>query len=296
MGQGALAKFCVDPVLPFDASSEPYEYVPPFGLKATQPIIDIGGVRGTRSHHAARSRKGAKSVGGDITLPVSALMLDKWLPRILGAAESTNAFAVAETLPEFQCMHDTVEKVFSYTGCKVSKATFKGSAGSPLILVTLSILALDRSTGDAGTFPVLTMPVEAPYLFNELVLTVDGDSREAEDFELTIDNMGSAMNINSFTASRINIRDRIVSLSFTNPFESDSADLLDPDLPGLAATLVWTPSGLNATTTITLPALQIPADDPTVQAKDQIPYKINAIARRTAGAAEIAITHNSAVA
>lgn len=295
MGQGALAKLAVDPVLPFDTSSEPYEYVPPFGLKGSQQIIDINGVRGTRSHQSERARFGAKSVGGDITLPVAASMLDKWLPRILGANASGTTFAVAETLPEFQVMHDTVEKVFTYTGCKVGKAVFKASAQSPLVLVTLTIIGKDRSKGNAGTFPNLTMPVDMPYLFNELVLTVGGTSRPCEDFELIIDNMGEARNVNSFTADLIKIKDRVVTLSFTNPFESADVDLLDVAIGGMSATLVWEPSGSNASTTITLPAVQIPVDDPTVQGKDQISNKITAVCRRTSSSAEIVITHDSSV-
>lgn len=295
MGQGALAKFAVDPVLPFDTSSEPYEYIPPFGLKGSQPIIDIGGIRGTRSHQSERVRFGAKVVGGDVILPVAASMLDLWLPRILGAAKSGTDFLVAETLPEFQCMHDTVEKVFTYTGCKVGKAVFKGSAQSPLVTVTLSIIGKDRSPGNAGTFPSLTMPVDMPYLFNELVLTVDSVSRPVEDFELTIDNMGKARMVNSFTADSIMITDRIVTLSFTNPFESDMVDLLDVARGGMSGTLVWTPSGSNASTTITLPAIQIPVDDPVVSGKDQISNKITAICRRTSSSAEIVVDHDSSV-
>lgn len=293
MGQGSQSQFCVDDATPFDASSIPFEFIPPFGLKGSRDIVNTSGVRGTRSAHSLRSRLAGKTVAGDIVLPVSALMLDWWFPKILGANASGTSFAVAETIPEFVAMIDAASKVFSYTGCKVSKAVFRGSAQSPLITCTLSIIGKDYSIGNSGTFPALAMPVDLPYLFNELVLTVDGTSRECEDFELTIDNVGEARRGNDFAATAVKIKDRIVTLAFTNPFESTDVDLLSVAIGGMAASLVWTPSGGDCSTTITLPCLQIPVDLPTIQGKDQITNRITAVARRTDAAAEISVTHDS---
>lgn len=296
--QGAQAKLCMEPGASphtFDTSSEPYEFVSE-SLKATKSIIDTNGIRGTRSHHGSRTREDVYTVAGDIVLHPSPADLDLLLPRILGASESSDTFALAETLPVFGVQIDRVAKVFSYADCVVGKATFRGKAGpGSFVELVLSIVGKSRSIGAAGSFPELTLGVaanNAPYVFSDGVLTLLSSARKMMDFELVIDNLPDVRFSNSLTATSITPKDRIITLATTNPFTSDETDLLDQAVAGAAGSLVFTNG--NMSTTFTFGLLQVPSDDPTIPGKSEITQKLTMTARMTSTTRELVVTHDSA--
>lgn len=288
--QGTLAQLAMDAELPFDASSEAYEFVPPETLKKTGTHLETEGIRGTRSHDSRRVVEGTIEVAGSITLHPTPAMLDRLLPRILGAAENDDVFDLAETLPEFQVMFDRVAKVYTYTGCKIDKATFKGSSGT-LIELTLDIIGKAEIEGDAGTFPALTMPADAPYVFHQGALTLQSAARSFFDFELTIDNALAARFANSQTATDIAAQDRIVTFKCTTPFTAAEAGLYNQAVAGAAASMVFTNG--SQSTTFDFAALQFPPQTPTVPGKSEIPLILEGTARRTAAAAELTVTNVS---
>src|SRR5580765_294215 len=69
------------------AYTEPHEFVGE-RLAKIQTIVDTGGIRGTRSHPAERTRDGTYSVRGTIHYHCSKNLLDLLLPRILGSGSS----------------------------------------------------------------------------------------------------------------------------------------------------------------------------------------------------------------
>src|SRR5262249_19995640 len=91
-------------------------------LQKRLTILATAGIRGTRSHPAERPRDGTYSVGGALRFHATPALLDLLLPRILGAAESSDLFALAETLPEFDVLVDRVAKRFVYGACKAQRA------------------------------------------------------------------------------------------------------------------------------------------------------------------------------
>ena len=113
--------------------TEAYEFLTE-SLRKQLTIVDTAGLRGTRSHPAERTRDGTYAVGGGLQFHATPAMLDLLLPRILGANEATDVFALAETLPEFDVLIDRVAKRFVYAGCQVNRATFRAAAGGPLEL------------------------------------------------------------------------------------------------------------------------------------------------------------------
>jgi hypothetical protein len=292
--QGAQARLCMEPgAAPhtFDASSEPYEFVSE-SVQKKGKILDTAGIRGTRSHHVARTRPGTYEVGGSITLHPSPADLDLLLPRILGAAESADTFNLAETLPAFGILIDRVAETFEYTDCKVGKATFKGSAGG-LVELTLEILGAAEITGTA--FPSLTLATSAaaaPYVFSDGVLTLLSAARKLMDFELVIDNGLNARFTNSQSATSITPQDRTITLKTTNPFTADEADLYDQANEGAAGTLVLTNGAMS--TTFTFAALQVPAMSPVVGGKQEIPLVLEMTARMSGSTRELVVTHDSA--
>src|SRR5688572_9315496 len=101
--QGSLSALYVEPgasTHTFDSSSERYEFLYET-LQKRPRIVGGNGIRGTRAQSVERTRLGAYPVGGRIAMNVSPADLDLWLPRILGATESSDTFATAESLPSF---------------------------------------------------------------------------------------------------------------------------------------------------------------------------------------------------
>ncbi|MEQ8788876.1 MAG: phage tail tube protein [Pirellulaceae bacterium] len=291
--QGVQARLCMEPgAAPhtFDASSEPYEFLAE-SLRKRTALLDTSGIRGTRSHHAARTRVGAHAVSGSISLHPSPGDLDHLLPRILGADEASDVFVLAETLPSFGVLIDRVAETFQYTDCRVSKATFRGSAGG-LVLLVLDIVGVAEVTG--VSFPSLlldTTAQAAPYTFSDGVLTLQSAQRQMMDFELVIDNGLQARFTNSQTATSIVPQDRIVTLKTTNPFTSDEVDLYGQPAVGAAGSLMLTNGQMS--TTFAFAALQSPDTSPVVPGKQEIPLVLEMTARMTGTTRELIVTNDS---
>lgn len=302
--QGAQAKLCIEPGTgphTFDTSSEPY-FFESENLVGKAPIIPQTGISGSRSHHSIRTRFGLRTVAGTITMFPSPNDLNLLLPRILGANESSDTFALAETLPAFGVMIDRVTKVFSYSDCYVNKATFSGTAGGKIQLV-LDILGTDWSVGNAGTFPALTLAVAAadqPYtMSSDAVFTLAGSARTTKSFELVIDNMLEARFSNSVAATSITPKDRVITLKTVHPYTSGESDLLQQALYGATGTLVLTPIGggmSGVSTTFTFAVLQVDDETPIVPGKQAIDLTLNMTARMTSTTKELVVTHDPVAA
>ena len=192
-------------------------------LRKDLTILDTAGIRGTRSHPKERTRDGTYTVSGSIVTHATPTMLDNWLPRILGAAEAADTFALAETLTEFDILIDRVARRFQYVFCKVSRATFRSTAGG-LLELTLDIIA-KTETVSATAFPTITAPTDAPYVHHDCVLTTQAATHIITEVEIVIDNMVEARFSNSQTATDITPRDRLVTVNFTTPYTSTEVGL-----------------------------------------------------------------------
>ncbi len=297
---GHQARFAFDAAAPFDASSVPLELISET-LSKKSTIIDTNGLRGTRSHHSIRTRAGNDDVSGTIVWNPAPSDLDDWLPRILGGAESTDTFPLAETLPEFVCLFDRVANVYLYSGCKVSKATFSGSPGG-LVQLSLDVIAKSETNGQtyAGSIPALTVAAnDVPYMFSDSVITLVGGTREVIGWEIVIDNAAEARFTNSVNATDILLMDRIVTLGVNLGFYDGTTgggtdgheDLLEQALLGTTATIVITNAAMA--TTFTFGVLQSPSKTPTVTGKGEIPIDLEMTARMTGTTAEVVVTHDS---
>jgi len=281
----------------FDANSECYEFLSE-SMKKTGVILDTSGIRGTRSHHSNNTRTGPYEVGGSITIVPHPAGLDLILPRIMGAAESTDTFALADGLnlagsQYFGLMVDRVAKVFTYAGCLIDKAIFRGQAGG-FVELQLDIIGQSESVGNAGSFPAITPSVAAnaaPYVFTDGVCTLVSSARVITEFEVTIDNQLRRRMSNSLTATSIDASDRIVTCKFKTPYTSSETDLYGQALAGSAATLVLTNG--NMSTTMTFATIQFPDNSPTITGKDEIPLELEGIARMSSTTKELVVTHDS---
>lgn len=291
---GAASRLYIEPgaaAHTFDSSSETYELIrESLGKRGT--ILDTNGIRGTRSHHEMKTRFGTYEVGGALVLNPDPAMLDLWLPRILGANESTDVFALAETLQPFGVLIDRVGGLFEYTDCYVNRATFRGQQGQ-LVELELDIWGVSEVTGtSAPSVSISIASNSVPYVFQDGALTLQSASRTFMDFELVIDNMLERRFANSIVATSIHPIDRMVTLRTTNPFtSSEMSALYAQTLLGAAGSLVLTNGGMS--TTFTFAKLQVPAQSPSVQGKGEIPLRLEMVARMTSTTREIVVTHDS---
>lgn len=259
-------------------------------LQKQATILDTAGIAGTRSHRSERTAAGTYTVGGTLNFKATPAMLDLLLPRILGAAESTDTFALAETLPEFDVLIDRIVQRHVYAGCKVNRATFRGTAGG---LVELSIDVLGKTeTLSATAFPSISAPTDPPYAFQSGVLTLVSSARTVVSWECVIDNKLVARFSNSVSATDIMPTDREITLRCRTPYTADEDDLYAQVLLGTAGTLVLTNSGYS--TTFTFGKLQVPDRSPLVTGKSEIFLDLEMVARMTSTTRELVVTHDSA--
>lgn len=269
--------------------TEAHEFVSE-GLRKSLTILDTSGIRGTRSHPKERTRDGTYTVGGQIRMHATPAMLDLLLPRILGANESTDVFALAETLPEFDVLIDRVAKRFVYGSCKVSRATFRCQAGG-LLELDLDIVG-KTETVSATAFPTITAPTDAPYVFADAVCTLLSSARIVTQWELTIDNAIDARFSNSQTATSLNTTDRIVTCNLTVPYTSVEVDLYGINTgSAAAATFVFTNGGYS--TSFAIANLQIPDNSPTVESRGEILLQLSGVAKKSSTTNELIVTHDS---
>jgi hypothetical protein len=269
--------------------TEAHEFVSE-GLRKSLTILDTSGIRGTRSHPKERTRDGTYTIGGPIRMHATPAMLDLLLPRILGANESTDVFALAETLPEFDVLIDRVVRRFQYGACKVSRATFRCQAGG-LLELDLDIVG-KTETVSATAFPTITAPTDAPYVFADAVCTLSGSARIVTQWELTIDNAIDARFSNSQTATSLNATDRIVTCNLTVPYTTDEVALYGINTgSAAAATFVFTNGGYS--TTFAIANLQIPDNSPTVESRGEILLQLSGTAKKSSTTNELIVTHDS---
>lgn len=289
--EGSQAALAMDAALPFDTSSEAFEFQSE-SLRKTTEHLDASGIRGTRSHFSGRVRQNVDRISGSIVMQPVPEELDNLLPRILGASESSSDnFKLAETIPTFHVMIDRIAKVFTYSTVVVSRAIFTASQGQAMQL-TLELEAGTETVSAAGGFPSITPSETAPYIFSDGVMTIGGTGYDIFEFTLTVDNVVDTERfMNSTTRANIPAQDRIVTLSARFPYTSDETALYDQEVGGLAANLTLTNGGYS--TKFIFGRLQSPAESPLVTGKTEVFLEINATARKSGAQDELEIVHDS---
>jgi hypothetical protein len=287
--QGAATKLCMDPTA-VDTMSEPYEFIS-CTLRKTTEIVETGGIRGTRSHSKEVSREGISRIAGSIVLTPSPADLDLLLPRILGTAESSDSFVLAETLPSFHVGVDYSVDAFEYQDCFVNRAIFRGSSGG---FLQLELDIIGTAQADLS-YPSLTLGVAAnnePYRFSEGVLTLVSSARPIRSFELIIDNVLDAQFHNTLTAPVITPHDRIITLNCTTPYTSDEVALFTQTLAGTTATLAFTNAAMS--TTFTFGVLEpFPLQGPTIPGKSEVVLEQTYRAMQSTTTKELVVTSDS---
>jgi hypothetical protein len=300
--QGALSRFYVEPdVAPhtFDSSSESYEFLYET-VQARKRIIGGQGILGTRQERQESTRFGSYTVAGRIGMHVNPLMLDLWLPRILGATESSDTFALAESLPSFGLLFNRVTQTFEYTDCVVSKAMFRAQASpsdgdAELVELVLEIMGKTEATGtSAPSVDIATTATSTqPYVLSDGVFTFNSAAREVKQFVILIDNHVQPRFVNSLTATALCPHGRTIAVQARMPYDSGTSNLYAQARAGAAGTVAFTNSTVS--TTFTFGTLQTNDESPIVRGKTEIEYIFNAIARKTGSTASLSVSSDSTV-
>jgi hypothetical protein len=161
-------------------------------LALDEHFVDTNGLRGTRARSIERIRAGNRYVHGQLHMQPTAVELAGLLPWILYGAPSgsgTVTYPLADAMPTARYIAvDLGESVNTYNGCQVDRCTIRGSQGQPMDFM-IDVVGIDETVGANGTFPALSLDTTTgPFMFTDLVLSVNSTTYIAKDFELIIDN------------------------------------------------------------------------------------------------------------
>lgn len=294
LGQFAVDDSVATAITDFDANSKQYEFISE-SVRMVQAHVDSIGVRGTRSRVKDHVRIGQEMVGGSVSMMMTPVELDAWLPRILGTAESADSFVVAETVPDFSMLFERGASRCWYPGCKLARAVFTGGPGQ-LIGCTLDILGKTETIDTSTVWPVSIPAIDTgqPYVFSDLTFALGADT-SADDclgFTLTIDNALERRFPNSVTATEIFATDRIVTLDMVLPYTADEKDLVDQAVAGGTGTMTWTNGGQS--TLFTFANLKAPNETPITPGRaGERTCTLRMMAYMSSSTRELVVTHDS---
>jgi hypothetical protein len=263
------------------------------GKQAT--LINHQGMRGSRSHVQNVVAAGPYTVGGLTLMDAKPDDLDLLLPAILGAAEASDVFALAETLPVRTITVDKVAKVATYAGMKVNRATFR--AARETLELEIDWQGKTETIADAGTFPSIAASLsnQQPYVYHQGVLTVDGAAIALKNVEVTIDNalLLDGYN-NSQSRSHLPEGDRIITLTCDAPYTSDETAFYDFALAGAAGTLVYTHPTNGLSLTFSFANLKVPTQVVAIASRTgEIPLRLPFQAFMSGSTRELIVTNDN---
>jgi hypothetical protein len=257
--------------------------------------IEAMGLLGSRTRHTDRIRAGLIRAEGDIVFEPTMRMWDYFLPKILGAAESTDTFDVAATLSAFDMLHDpfgTGSNAVKFGELYVNRASLKFAPG--LLRLTLSVIGKTATAGQSFTSGSLnaTADLDTPLMFYDtasgITLRNGSGTVEIDEGELIVDNQLAVKFRNSQTATSITPQQRLVTLATTLPLTATNWTTYGNVTTAADASIVITAGAVSST--ITLFNLQHPEDGWNVAGKDEVPLILQSTARGDATDPDIRVT------
>jgi hypothetical protein len=239
-------------------------------LGMREALLQRTGIRGTRAHFDTDARKGPQRIGGTINLEPSYAELIALGALAIGAGGNA-----AESVSEFTVVVDRKARIDTYAGCKVARMTVAGQQGG-IVSCSLDIVGRTETTNSGS----VSVPASAiPFIMSDLTLTLASSGREAQNFQLVIDNMIDADRfLNALTLSKVVELDRAVSLTTAVPWNDANIDLYNQAVAGAAGTLALN-NGTNLAT-FSFGRLQLPAESVEIPGKQELMLTLNMIATK----------------
>lgn len=240
-----------------------------FTLKTTSTYAKDNGNNGTLWSRDEDYVKDRTAVGGNVAfIPRPSDM--RWaLPLILGTAFATNTIKAGPQCPFFRVGHldSVIDIVYNYVSCATSKATFSSSdAAGGLLNLSWDIETGTSNQAASGTWPVMTLATQQPFVHAMSVLTVNSVARRIKDVQVVIDNqLMTDQWFNSYARGDFPSDGQMIQLIHTTPHDL-AADLTLANLTGsTTASLVFTNGALSLT--FTFPCLRFLPSEPEVGAR-----------------------------
>lgn len=277
----------------FSGSSTRFDIVSS-SVKKQGEQLDSTSALGVRTRRDDRRRDGLVRVGGQIVLDPSFRIWDFFLPFILGAAEATDTFNVADSLTGFDMLHDpfgTGSNATKFGELYVNRASLRFGPG--LLKLTLDVIGKTATAGQAYAGAALGSGIE----YNPLVFydTASGFSIQSgviaiEEGELVIDNVLDVKFRNSQTAVSIRATDQIISLVTNIPLTPTTWTTYFGDKSSVDATI--TLARANMSSVITLFNLSNPDEGPGMPGKGEVPLILRSVARSDSSDPSIRVTND----
>lgn len=262
---------------------------------------------GSREEVSERARFSPYFYGGWVVFPLSPGFADFFFPWVLGEDESTNTFALAETLQTFGMLVDKVTGVHEFYNGNVNQVVIEGSTGQGngpnfLTCAVQCIFKNYKPPASAESFPSVTLGTTAE--FAPLVtedsdnsgtsrLVIGGSARPYKKFRLSINNHIQPRYVNSLEPATLCPTRRTINLSAVLPYDSDNSGLYDAAVAGSSGTLTF----VNGTTSIefAFAALQADVLTPIVPGKTEIDMQLNMAARKASSTSSLIVTIDETV-
>ncbi len=267
-------------------------------LVCDEEFRDTNGLRGTRSRSQERVRGGLRRIHGPISFIPTTNELALLLPWILGGTPSGSPLVTYPLADALSSRYVTVDrssistfgKVFTYTGCVVSKATFHASQGEPLS-VDLDLVGIDETPANAGTFPVLSLDIATqPMMFYDLALVVNSVTYQCHDFQLVVDNtVETERFFNSQTLTANYAKDRHITLHHELPY-GDATAAYNLGVAGVAATATFTEPNATSVLTFTMSNVKYPRHSPRHNGREEIMLPMEGTAYKNSTTLELVTT------
>ncbi len=265
----------------FDSSSQRFEVVSSsIGKKGE--VLDGMGLLGSRTRREDRTRAGLIRVDGSLVLEPSIRMFDFFTPFVLGAAESTDTFNVADSLTGFDMLHDpfnTGANATKFSELYVNRYSLRFAAG--LLRATHDCIGKTATAGQTFASAALgsTAILDNPLTFYDSAsgFNIQSGAVAIEEGELIIDNVLDVKFRNAQTAQSIRASDRIVSLITNIPLTPTTWTTYFGDKAAVDATIVLTIG--TCSVTITLFNLKAPDEFPGAPGKGDVPLILRSAAR-----------------
>lgn len=251
------------------------------------------GMAGTRSRWGIRTRAGNRRVTGSLTLQPNAAEWAGLLPKILGADASGTSYALAEQLNSFTLVIDkdngTDGKVFTYNGCKCSRAVITAEQGR-IVTLEMGIEGWDEAVGNAGTFPAISLDVATgPFIMTDSTgaISVGGSALPHRRVVITIDNMlDTERFMNSQIRSALRARDRVITVELDGPYGNNSAAYPTAATlaAGVAVSITFTNTVHAVSLAITLPKVHFARRTPPLNGREEVMLPLIGEARASAAA------------
>jgi opacity protein-like surface antigen len=275
----------------FDASSVRFDLVSNT-IKKQGEVIDSQGVTGSRTRREDRSRAGLVRVGGTIAMDLSFRMWDFFLPYILGAAEATDTFDVADSLPGFDMLKDSFgsgAQAEKFGELYVNRASLRPNGS--LLRLSLDVVGKTYTGGQTFAGAALGAGIEyAPITQYEAAFSVQSTATAVEDWELVIDNQLDVKFRNSQTAQSIRAQDRTVAFNPTAPVSVSTWTTYFGDKTAVNATITLARSSMSSV--ITLFNLKNPDEGLEQQGKGESLLTLRSMARGDDDDPDISVTND----